>query len=276
MTAEGRPAPPASPLRTDLATPGDFRADLELGALPALCPFLATPEGTWRSARAVREHRCMAVSPPVPLAAEKQRRLCLVDAHVGCATYGAAMAARSGSPARHAGPTRPVARMTPVILDQGRLDIRMPAFQNDRASQVILVGLLGVAFTAVLLARPSDPAGAVPPGGDGSPAPSGSVAPSAPAVVATARPSSTAPAEPATSVEPSAEPTDPSASGPVATAAPSTTPRATLSGDTYRVASGDTLTAIAARFGTTPQVLAQLNDIADPSRLRVGQILILP
>jgi LysM repeat protein len=274
MTAEG---PPAPPLRTDRATSNGHRVELESGALPNLCPYLATPEGTWRSARPVREHRCTAVNPPVPLAAEKQRRLCLVEAHVDCATYGAAMAARTVPPVRHVGPTRPVARMTPVILDQGRFDIRVPALRNDRTSQGVLVGLLGVAFVAVLIARPADPAGAGPLAGDGSPAPSGSAVPTDPAVAETSAPSPTSTGEPVASGEPTAEPTDPDASPDAqASAAPTATAEPTLSGATYRVKSGDTLTAIAARFGTTPQVLAQLNDIADPSRLRIGQVLILP
>ena len=49
-------------------------------ALPTLCPYLATVDGNWRSSSAVREHRCVAATPPVPLALEKQRRLCLVAA----------------------------------------------------------------------------------------------------------------------------------------------------------------------------------------------------
>jgi LysM repeat protein len=39
---------------------------------------------------------------------------------------------------------------------------------------------------------------------------------------------------------------------------------------------GDTLGAIAARFGTTSTVLAKFNGIADPSFIRVGQVLRLP
>jgi len=42
------------------------------------------------------------------------------------------------------------------------------------------------------------------------------------------------------------------------------------------VKSGDTLSAIAARNGTTVKILAQLNGIADPSLIRVGQVLTLP
>jgi LysM repeat protein len=56
----------------------------------------------------------------------------------------------------------------------------------------------------------------------------------------------------------------------VASADPST------SGATYKVRSGDTLSAIAARFGTTVRALVDLNGITDPSRLRVGQVLKLP
>jgi LysM repeat protein len=42
------------------------------------------------------------------------------------------------------------------------------------------------------------------------------------------------------------------------------------------VQSGDTLSGIAARNGTTWQVLAQLNKIDDPRKIRVGQVLDLP
>jgi len=45
---------------------------------------------------------------------------------------------------------------------------------------------------------------------------------------------------------------------------------------TYKVKSGDTLSGIAAAHGTTWQVLAELNGITDPSKLRVGQVLQLP
>lgn len=42
---------------------------------------------------------------------------------------------------------------------------------------------------------------------------------------------------------------------------------------TYTVHRGDTLTQIAARFGTTVYALAQLNGIANPSMIYVGQVL---
>jgi LysM repeat protein len=42
------------------------------------------------------------------------------------------------------------------------------------------------------------------------------------------------------------------------------------------VQSGDTLSAIAARFETTTKALVDLNGISDPSRLKIGQVLRLP
>lgn len=45
---------------------------------------------------------------------------------------------------------------------------------------------------------------------------------------------------------------------------------------TYTVVAGDTLSRIAARYGVTVQELAAANNITDPSRIRVGQVLVIP
>ena len=45
---------------------------------------------------------------------------------------------------------------------------------------------------------------------------------------------------------------------------------------TYTVQSGDTLSGIAAKFGTSWQTLQQLNGIADPNLIYPGQVLKLP
>ena len=55
-----------------------------------ICPFLTIDGGGWRSSSPSRDHRCGGVSPAVPLAMDKQRRLCLTDTHLACATYLAA------------------------------------------------------------------------------------------------------------------------------------------------------------------------------------------
>jgi LysM repeat protein len=262
---EGLPVPTASMDRED--------RPLHQNPLPALCPYLATEDGTWRSANAVRDHRCMAVNPPVPLALEKQRRLCLVAAHLGCATYEAAQANRDAARSP-SGPNRPIARTTPVVLDRGRFDLRMPAIQADRTSgQAVLVGVLGVALVAILVARPAGQPGAavVPPSQSPSP-----TQPTESAVVATPG-ASIEPSEQPPSIEPTATPGASASATPVAT--PTATPAPTepaTSGATYKVKSGDTLSAIAARFNTTVRVLVDLNAIDDPSRLRVGQVLKLP
>jgi LysM repeat protein len=44
----------------------------------------------------------------------------------------------------------------------------------------------------------------------------------------------------------------------------------------YTVVKGDTLSGIAAKYGTSYQVLAQINGIADPNKISVGQVLTIP
>ena len=45
---------------------------------------------------------------------------------------------------------------------------------------------------------------------------------------------------------------------------------------TYTVVSGDTLSAIAKKFGTTVSAIASLNGIADVNKIKVGQVLKIP
>jgi LysM repeat protein len=45
---------------------------------------------------------------------------------------------------------------------------------------------------------------------------------------------------------------------------------------TYTTKAGDNLTKIAKSFGTTAAAIAEANDIEDPSRIRVGQVLVIP
>ncbi len=59
--------------------------------------------------------------------------------------------------------------------------------------------------------------------------------------------------------------------------APSSASSSSLKGEnTYTVKSGDTLGGIASRAGVPIKDLAQLNQIKDPRKLKVGQVLTLP
>ncbi|MCL8207798.1 MAG: LysM peptidoglycan-binding domain-containing protein [Actinomycetia bacterium] len=64
--------------------------------------------------------------------------------------------------------------------------------------------------------------------------------------------------------------------GPAAVSAAAAAPAATTTSATYVVQPGDTLSAIAARFGTTVAALAAANGLANPNRILVGQTLRVP
>jgi hypothetical protein len=221
-----------------------------------ICPFLLADSG-WRSATPAKEHHCLALGADVPLALEKQKRLCLTADHRACPAYTTALGLdelAAGTPAP-AVPRRPYPRMAPVVLDHGRMMVTMPAAARDRpASQLALAGLLVVAFAAIALARLSGVGGGA---AASAPSPSPQVS-----IVAVA---------PSPTPAPTPEPTS-SAAPRSATPDPSPTPVLR----TYKVKRGDTLIRIAARYGTTVKALIKLNDIDNPSRIPIGAVLEIP
>jgi LysM repeat protein len=60
------------------------------------------------------------------------------------------------------------------------------------------------------------------------------------------------------------------------TAAPAPAPAPSATGRTYTIKSGDSLSGIAQRFGTTTRKLMNLNDITDANLIRIGQVIKLP
>lgn len=262
-----RGTPADRPARPDPAsTPVDrvIEPPPERPAIDAICPYLAAGSGAWRSSSPHRDHRCRAVEPPAPLAADKQRRLCLVVEHHACQTYRAARASRATTLAPGLDPAlvaaadaarRPIARSAAVVLEHPRLGGPHPRWPIDRAlSQPALAALMVLALLALLVARLS--------AGDGPPASPGAAA--SPLASVTASPSASP------SRLPSATPsTSPSASASAGAPSPSASFR------TYRVQRGDTLVGIAAEFGTTVAALRELNGI-EGSALTVGQILRIP
>jgi LysM repeat protein len=121
----------------------------------------------------------------------------------------------------------------------------------------------GVVTTTPALGRATDVA-IVPPGGLPAPSPTPiSVGPQ-PVLTPQATPATTT-SQPSTAQPAPAQP----APAPAPTAIPA-------GGATYTVQRGDTLSAIAKKFGTTTTAIAQLNGITNPSRIYTGQKLRIP
>ena len=244
-------------------------------ANPRGCPFLVAETGGWRLDMPSRDHRCGAFSPPAPLSPEKQSRLCLTPAHPTCATYLASVTARTErlgvAPVRRT--TRwGLARTTSVIEDPGGLRARFLAAVLDRRRwpaipAVILITTLFVLALSGL--RAGVPASQV---ATASPTPASSTA------------ASTHRATPGLLATPSPFESAPPASAPIGTVPPPTTgptsepatPTPAASYRTYRVKSGDTLSAIANRFCTSVSAIVSLNHLSDPGALSVGQVLLIP
>lgn len=75
---------------------------------------------------------------------------------------------------------------------------------------------------------------------------------------------------------PTAPPTDTPTDTPTATPTDTPTFTPTATPVTHQVLPGDTLEGIAGRYGTTVDLLAQQNNIANAHRIDVGQILVIP
>jgi hypothetical protein len=229
----------------------------------AVCPYLLMGSGRWRNAEPSREHVCASDSSPIPIGLEAQRRLCFMDFEA-CARFEAAAAAyRAAVPLA---PLRPVARTVPVVVDRGRAPLPLPRVVGRRTlgQAVLALAMIGAA-AALLLARLGSPTG----GGAGQSAgasglPGASViAEASPSVIVSPSvlPSPTATATP--------QPTPSRTPKPSPTATPST-------GQTYTVQLRDTMSSIAARFGTTVKKLAALNGIKSPWIIHPGQVLKIP
>ncbi|HEX5826998.1 MAG TPA: LysM peptidoglycan-binding domain-containing protein [Candidatus Limnocylindrales bacterium] len=274
MTVTGEPVQPSPPPAPEPGRPARRRDAL---AVLEVCPYLGAEDRSWRSAYAAREHRCHAVQPPAPLAVAKQRQLCLLAAHPGCATFGAARdvaaAAAPVTPGDDGAALWPAAPTAPVVLEPARRMGALPAASARGGGQALLIGLMVLAFLVLVIARTQSPAGVA----GGTPVASmGSGASSAAPASATGEPgggASGSPVAPSTEPSPTAFPS----TAPTPTAPPSAEPSATsAAARTYRVRSGDTLSSIAARFDTTVKILVAVNGLADPRSLRIGQLLEIP
>lgn len=230
--------------------PAPSTAPEPAAAALAACPYLSSVDGAWHGVAPSRAHRCRLLASGRPTL-DRQLAHCLTAAHAACPTWLETHG--DEGPRERPGPFVP---MAPVVLEGAGLALPSDAAARRLAGPVTVV-IVGIALGALVLSR-----GPLAPGSSGagddaaSPTPAGASAP------ATATPGGT----------PTPAPTA------IPTGRPSPTPQssATPRPRTYKVQPGDTLTAIAARFGTSVAKLAALNNIANPSLLRVGQVLKLP
>ena len=212
-----------------------------------------------------RGHRCHAEAVPSVVERSYQQRVCLSDAFARCDRY-LEHSARVGDPRNRYSHGLTSTRL--VIPGEPAWAVAAASRRQIRRSQ-----LAGLAAALAVLAAGGVAvvSGALPAGLAllGSAAPSESPVPSVPF------PSSTPTASPRPTAAPTATPPQPTASPtaiptPTPTAAPTPPPR------TYVVVKGDTLGAIAARFGTTPNAIAAANGISNPNEINPGQVLVIP
>lgn len=97
-----------------------------------------------------------------------------------------------------------------------------------------------------------------------------------PAPTATATQAPTATAAPTETATPVPAPTSTPEPTATFTPEPSPTPEPTATPVTYAVQAGDNLTRIARDHGVTLEALLEANEIEDPNRITVGQVLIIP
>jgi len=227
-----------------------------------ICPYLAlADDGRTVADGFDAEHRCHALTPPAPLERARQVQLCLTEAHVRCERFAAArtawLAASSGLP--RVAPDVAFGR-TRLILEPEAARRTLSGPPATRVSRrTVLIG--GVAAVVVALLLLGNALGIL--GTATAPTPSPS-----PSATATATESVAPTPSPSPTNLPTPIPT------PTPTAAPTGTPAPTPR--TYVVRSGDTLTTIAAQFGTTAQAIAEANGITLGTILDVGQVLIIP
>ena len=255
--------PPADPALHASAAAAEAVAE---HATPRGFPFLLAESGGWRLDLPSRDHRCAAFVPPAPLSPEKQTRLCLTAEHTACPTYLASLAARTarlGSTPGDRATRWGLARTTTVIEDPGgvRAWLIGAALDRRRWPAIPAVLLVGTLFTLAV-------------SGFGADLPSSPVSTASPAAPTTPPPTRAAATAPPATVLPTIAPPSP-------TVAPTTAPTATAAAAeptfrTYTVESGDTLSAIAARFETTVAAIVNLNELNNANTLRVGQELLIP
>jgi LysM repeat protein len=241
-----------------------------------ICPFLAlagdarTVVGAFDS-----EHRCGAVRPPLLLDREQQLSTCLIAEHRSCPRYLAAQETRGSTIAGWPAPSVDARLLsTRLVLGPdaaGR--IRNVAQRSSVGSRWGLGAAAAVVGAAAVTASAT---GALDRFGLGA-APSGTAAPTDTPTPPT-QPAIGGPSPRPPLATPTPLPTiPPPTATPIQTRSPrAPTPTPAPQARTYVVQSGDTLAAIAVRFGTSVEAIQAANGIADTDVILIGQVLVIP
>ena len=228
-----------------------------------ICPLLALGDGRTVADGHDPEHRCHATAPPTPLGRPQQLQVCLTEAHTSCERFRTGPSwARRGAPATWV-------RTRSVI--EPRTGLAAAAARGRSGSRRMAAGAGLIAVLGVSVGS----AAAI--GGAGALAGLGGV-PATPEATPTRSPSPTALPSGTPQVVVTPIPTE--TPTPVATPTPVITPAPTAAptpppAQTYIVQEGDTLSAIATRFGTSVSALVDANNLANADDIVIGQRLII-
>jgi LysM repeat protein len=245
-----------------------------LSGVERICPLLALEDDAHTVVDGFdAAHRCHASRHGQPIKRAYQVSTCLQAAHTSCPLFMEAMRARSplDSPSPAAADARLLSTRLILTPDyaRGRLVPNPAASARRWAVGVALatIGALAVAsgVTGALGSLDVPPAGESVADARRSDSPLVLSASSGPAT-ATPTPSASSPtraAQPTSSPRPTPEPT------------PRSTPRPEQQ-RTYVVRPGDTLNAIAARFGITAVAIQQANGLGSSDVIVIGQELVIP
>jgi len=232
------------------------------------CPLLGLPDDQLsRFSYPSVGHRCRADDSPRPIDLGHQAAFCLTAMYPECPRYRAAAVSR-----RPGAATPATAEASGVALERARADAggpgtpgepgRRPPTWTSRWRRVVAIGI-GIAVVAgvVYFASPAI-ADWMQQMGAGTSAASPS-------------PSTPPPATPSPTLATPAPTPTPTATGvPTATPSPTRTPAATP--QVHVVVRGETLIAIAARYGVTAAAIKKANGITGAGLIYVGQRLVIP
>lgn len=235
-----------------------------------ICPFLALAADHRTVVDGYDpDHLCHALPEPDALDRSRQVQLCLSEAHGECERYLAALEARrADGPALPApAPDARIAR-TRLVLDPevpGRTLTGRQRALGGRSRRLVLAGVVAILGILALASGAVEAFANLVAGPSATPSPTlRASADVTPSVVETTTPTETPPSPTPVPATTAATPT------PTPTSVPVASPR------TYVVQEGDTLSVIAASFGTTVAAIQSANGMGESDVIEIGQVLVIP